>query len=782
MASVALGFAGKAIGTAFGGPLGGMIGGAIGSALGGLIDNQLFPMKTEGPRLSDLTIQSSAYGAAIPLIYGGDNRMAGNVIWSSGLIETAKKTKQGGKGGPSVQTTEYTYRTSTAVLLGAGILSRVKKVWANNKVIFDVDGVEDGTGLFSALRFYPGTQTQMPDPSIEADLGMGNAPAYRGSAYIVIADFQLADYGNRLPNLEFLVEADADETVGSACRDIIVRCGIDPNTVSFGGLGANQLRGMVVANAATGDAALQPLALAFDFDLSDQGGGLRFTKRGAAPAGFIPIDDLGGSEPDNRPADPLRWSRQVETMLPRQATVTFADPERDFQPNSQGDSREGGSAENNLETQLAITLSADEGRATASRLLWEAWNSRQGATGSLTDRWRNLVPGRVYLVETPAGLEPLRIKHRSRGVNGVIEFEAVRDRLEVYASTTAGAPASVPPNEPTVIGPVRVLLLDIPLLLDADDLNAEGFYFGAFAESGGWRGAQILRALEETGTYVSMGTQSFELTNGDTLNDVEAIPPGFDVDTDWDDATEIRVDLRRDSFSLESLTDAEVLAGGNAAYVGPASGYGGEIIQFADANQELDGSWTLTRLRRGQKGTEAEGGAPGTSGDGPAHGVGSLFVLLEPGVLQRANFGLADLNLERAYKGVGLYGSQEDADATLFTNTGVGLRPYAPTQLAVTGPSGGDLGLDWVRRSRVGWPAIQPPPLTEETEAYTLEILASPGGAVVRTEALTSPSFVYTAAMQTADFGAPVTSLAWRVAQVSAIYGDGAFAESSGPV
>jgi hypothetical protein len=773
MASVALGFAGKAIGTAFGGPLGGMIGGAIGSALGGLIDNQLFPMKTEGPRLSDLTIQSSGYGAAIPLIYGADNRLAGNVIWSSGLIETAKKTKQGGKGGPSVQTTEYTYRTSIAVLLGAGILSRCKKVWANNKVIYDVDGDPD-TGLYSALRFYPGTQTQLPDPTIESFLGVGEAPAYRGSCYVVIADFQLADYGNRLPNLEFLVEGSVDETVGGAARDIVIRCGLDPNTVSFGNLEAFPLRGMVVANASTGDAALQPLALAFNFDLSDQGGGLRFTPRGQAPAGFIPMADLGGHDGSSENGEPIRWTRAVETMLPRQATVTFADPDRDFQPNSQADQRSAGSAENNLETQLAITMTATEGRAVASRLLWEAWNSRQGASTAVTDRWRSLVAGKVYLVETPAGLEPLRIRHRSRGVNGVIEIEAVRDALEVYASATAGAPATVPPNIPTTIGSVVVVLLDIPLLLDADDATGPGFYFGAYAESGGWRGAEILRALEPAGTYSSMGTQSFELTNGDGLDDLEAIPPGFDSATDWDDVSEITVQLRRDSFTLESLSDDEVLAGGNAAYIGPASGFGGEIVQFANADLQLDGSYVLSRFRRGQRGTEAEGAF--------AHGTDELFVLLEDGVLQRANFGLADLNLERAYKAVGLYGSIDDADETLFTNTGVGLRPYSPIDLAVTGPAGGDLTLDWTRRSRVGWPALNPPPLAEQSEAYTLEILSASGGAPVRTESLTAPTFVYTAAMQTADFGSTVTDLAWRVAQVSATYGDGAFGETSGPV
>ncbi len=52
-------------------------------------------------------------------------------------------------------------------------------------------------------RFYPGSETQLPDPIIEASEGI--APAYRGTAYIVFEDFPLDDYGARLPQLSFEV-------------------------------------------------------------------------------------------------------------------------------------------------------------------------------------------------------------------------------------------------------------------------------------------------------------------------------------------------------------------------------------------------------------------------------------------------------------------------------------------------------------------------------------------------------------------------------------------------
>ena len=44
-----------------------------------------------------------------------------------------------------------------------------------------------------------------PDSLIEAKEGAGNAPAYRGIAYIVFERMALADFGNRMPQLSFEV-------------------------------------------------------------------------------------------------------------------------------------------------------------------------------------------------------------------------------------------------------------------------------------------------------------------------------------------------------------------------------------------------------------------------------------------------------------------------------------------------------------------------------------------------------------------------------------------------
>jgi hypothetical protein len=96
---------------------------------------------------------------------------------------------------------------------------------------------------------------------------------------------------------------------------------------------------------------------------------------------------------------------------------------------------------------------------------------------------------------------------------------------------------------------------------------------------------------------------------------------------------------------------------------------------------------------------------------------------------------------------------------------------------AVRDPSSGDVSLSWIRRTRVGGDSwLNEVPLGEETEEY--DVLILDGANVVRTIRVTSQGTLYTAAQQTADFGAPPATLAWRVAQISRAYGRGVAAET----
>ncbi len=208
MATLALGVAGAAIGGGVGGTILGVsataIGFAVGAAVGGQVDRALFGGGAEvsGGRLSDLGIQSSAYGCMLPIVCGG--RVAGNVIWGTEKREVRESTESGGKGGGSgsVRSERYHYYVDLAVSLGEGPVAAVLRAWADGTPIYDALGGGDGT---EGITVYLGTDTQDPDPLIESREGVGNVPGYRNQAYVVFSDFHLNPYGGRIPNFTFEV-------------------------------------------------------------------------------------------------------------------------------------------------------------------------------------------------------------------------------------------------------------------------------------------------------------------------------------------------------------------------------------------------------------------------------------------------------------------------------------------------------------------------------------------------------------------------------------------------
>ena len=72
----------------------------VGAQAGLMLGGYLFPPKgptVNGPRLSDLSVQTSTYGAVIPRVYGAVT-VNGNVFWleNNQIKETVTKKKTGG--------------------------------------------------------------------------------------------------------------------------------------------------------------------------------------------------------------------------------------------------------------------------------------------------------------------------------------------------------------------------------------------------------------------------------------------------------------------------------------------------------------------------------------------------------------------------------------------------------------------------------------------------------------------------------------------------------------
>lgn len=229
MATLVLGIAGGALGSAFG-PAGAILGRAAGALAGYTLDQALFGTrrKIEGPRLTELEVQASTEGAPITRVYGRA-RLAGEIIWATKFEEVSETDDGGGKGGPSVSTTTFSYFANFAVGLAEGPITRIGRIWADGKLLDQAP---------FTFRLYRGDEEQLGDSLILAKESKG-APAYRGTAYVVFDRMPLAGFGNRIPQLSFEVFRaipGIEEHVRAVCViPASTEFGYDTNVVSRSG-------------------------------------------------------------------------------------------------------------------------------------------------------------------------------------------------------------------------------------------------------------------------------------------------------------------------------------------------------------------------------------------------------------------------------------------------------------------------------------------------------------------------------------------------------------------
>jgi hypothetical protein len=232
--------------------------------------------------------------------------------------------------------------------------------------------------------------------------------------------------------------------------------------------------------------------------------------------------------------------------------------------------------------------------------------------------------------------------------------------------------------------------------------------------------------------------------------------------THWDNANSVRVELA--SGALSSRPDGAVLNGANVAAIRNPSG-DWEVFQFANADLVGERTYRLSRLLRGQLGTE--------SAVAGSVSMGAPFVVLDEALVPIAR-GLDFLGRSFSYRVGRASDDVASANMTSFeaTVSSTALLPWTPAHLQGRRVEDGTR-ISWIRRERLGgdsWEALEVP-LDEPTERYRVEILHD--GAPVRVVETEEPRLLYTISEELADFGAPQSELLVRIAQVSAVVGRG---------
>lgn len=152
--------------------------------------------KASEPKKVDVKV----FGNPIPLSYG-TFRTACDVIWATAI--TPITVLEDDRDEPFKEK----WSASFAVKVCDGEQGSLLRVWFNKILVYDFkqgggDHYSSHPNFAGKLVFYPGSETQTVNPTIEVAEGAGNVQAFRGTCYIVFKDIPLAMFGDEIPNVE----------------------------------------------------------------------------------------------------------------------------------------------------------------------------------------------------------------------------------------------------------------------------------------------------------------------------------------------------------------------------------------------------------------------------------------------------------------------------------------------------------------------------------------------------------------------------------------------------
>ncbi|WBC28296.1 tail protein [Desulfofustis phage LS06-2018-MD02] len=488
--------------------------------------------------------------------------------------------------------------------------------------------------------------------------------------------------------------------------------------------------GFVVQAKTSFRSTVEPLASLFLFDIIESGATIKaVSQQESRSIVTVTLDDIAEAQSDND--EPVVLTRSQSSELPVGMTIQYLDIFKDYEKTAVSQRREITESESEPSSETPVVLDYTRAQQIVDRLLYSAWARRTLGEFGLLPQFLYLEAGDVVTVDDGNFNKPLRIGSIADG-----DYRQITARSFDPGIFQPGGGASRTQainSRPVSIAPTAVFM-DLPIL--RSDNVAYRPYAAAYAKP--WPGVNVYRSITDS-NYGLDTTLIAPSVIGRTTD-----PFDLGITDVWDLANELKVEIFSDELS--TLPEENVLNGGNALAIENSKG-GWEIVQFVNAQLTGTRTYTLTKLLRGQLGTEdqMENALP----------AGARIVLLES-TLQQLSLGINDINREYYIQ----YGpANRDIGDDLYqtvqrTFTGRGLRPYSPVHVGGIDEGSGNIRIFWTRRTRINgdsWDYIDDVPLNEAYERYEVDVLDGSDN-VVRTLTVTdATSVVYTAAQQSTD-------------------------------
>ena len=490
--------------------------------------------------------------------------------------------------------------------------------------------------------------------------------------------------------------------------------------------------GYVVERPMSARSALTPLSFAYDFELVERGGGLSFISGGTQTLHSIAPENLvfkaGG--------ETLSINREDTEARLKDVRLTFIDTGHDHQTASVFARDQLAETVRILDVQIPLVLDPAQAKTMANSLLERTIARIENVEFTAPQSMLSLEVGDVVALGGSEGAWQITSVD-GMGSRAVQAVKTLQNPLLIASGAVPGTAL-----EPIWVSAPQGIILDIP------DFSGRGERAGPLV------GAALVpwheTAIEAQGSETIL---SGPVSIGALLSDMPPAPAGRFY-------RGAAIDVYLPGVLLSSLSEEEVLAGGNMLTIETAAGW--EIMQCQNAQLVGADTYRIDGLLRGQFGTDFMVQATIPSG----------------ARIAKLPFGWQDFPLDPALRGsdtiLSLYANGRAAPENLsFTYAANHLRPLSPVHVK-TKIIGSELHITWIRRTRIGGDDWASPdvPLGEEAERYEIDFMD--GAAVLFTIETNQPNLQIPITDLETHYAEPLGEITLTVHQLSQAYGRGA--------
>lgn len=570
----------------------------------------------------------------------------------------------------------------------------------------------------------------------------------------------------------------AQAPIATIVENLTARAGLKSTDLTLNDLSALTVDGYTINSRKSVRSCFEELKQAFQFDIIESDGRIKYRTRGANADHVIDHSQLKGNEDGSW----LQMRQSNDSARNRKINLTYRDIDREYMENVQSVilAKTGPQlldSEAAIDVNAPIALSAEKAKRLAEILLYSKEIHKVGYDFALPPSYQSADPADIVHILMPDNtVTKTRLRSVGIGADREVMCEASAEDPDIYNDqvTLFGNVGRFTDKEHKPLTPL-VQVVGLPI----------GGRTGAeFSLTGASYRVYLAFLNYRPNVVLDKPFKLNLLTPGAGITDYLLTPPpgfmtwGFVVNPPLDTRSYFSTDegstLR---VRLVNATGAAV-ASSTMANLLQSNSYnlclvGRELMQFRTAVDEGSGQWLLTGLHRGKFGTEY---AIGTQV------IGDKFILLGGADGNLDSNGIVPVNFP--LEG----GPNKVFQIFLDTNNpfqpsevqlvgAANLRPWMVTSLDMRYVSA-DVVLTWQRRARFGgeWAddGTDFVPINEASELYTIWLFKDPttfnlnnSAKYLRKVQAASPTFTYTAAMQAADgFVSATDDLFCLVAQV----------------